>query len=124
MSLDPPKVLLEQTFLNALSDSDHEHHADAAGIYMALVDQFEREELLLVAVGDHLRPWQAERRRGVLAPVDALPVGFQHRRVAGRSTEPDLAVALTLTMLERHKVRRIATFDDRFRDYDLALFPG
>jgi len=123
MSLDPPKIVLEQSFLVALTDTEHAHHADAAVLYLSLVDQFEREELLLLAVSDHLQPWAARRSTGVLAPVDALHVGHQHRRIAHRSPEPDFAVALTLTMCERENVRRIATFDDRFRAYDLTIFP-
>lgn len=123
MSLDPPKILLEQSFLVALTDPEHQRHDDAAELYLTLVDQFEREELLLVAVSDHLRPWREGRRTGVLAPLDALPVGHQHRRAAHRSPQPDFDVALTLTMCERNKVRRMASFDDRFRAYDLTIFP-
>lgn len=123
MSLDPPKILLERTFLQAITDTDDPHHEQAAHLYLSLVDQFERDEVLIVAVSDHLRPWNEGRRRGVLAPVDPLHVGSQHRRVAKRAAEPDPAVALSLTMCERHKVHRIATFDERFRAYDLVIFP-
>ncbi|MDO8392339.1 MAG: hypothetical protein Q7V57_17840 [Actinomycetota bacterium] len=123
MSLDPPQILLEQSFLVALTDAAHARHSDAATLYLTLVDQFERDELLLVAVSDHVQPWAVGRRKGVLAPLDVLHVGHQHRRAADRSPEPDFAVALTLTMCERHKVRRMATFDDRFRTYDLVIFP-
>jgi len=123
MRLDPPQILLEQSFLAALTDAAHEHHTVAATLYLSLVDQFERDELLLVAVSDHLRPWAAQRRKGVLAPVDVLHVGLQHRRAAHRSPLPDFDMALTLTMCERNAVHRIATFDDRFRAYDLTIFP-
>ncbi len=124
MSLDPPKVLLEQSFLLALTDPMHEHHQTAVASYLELLDQYEREAVLLVTVSDHLRPWQPGRRHGVLAPVDVLHVGRQHRRVARRMVaEPDFDVALSLTMCEREKVQRIATFDSRFRSYAVACMP-
>ena len=124
MSLDPPKVLLEQSFLLALTNPLAARHDIAVTAYLELVDQYEREAVLLVAVSDHLRPWQPGRRHGVLAPVDVLHVGHQHRRVARRMVaEPDFDVALSLTMCEREKVQRIATFDDRFRSYAVACMP-
>ena len=125
MSLDPPTVLLEQSFLKALTDPAAEHHPAAAALYLSLVDQYEREEVLLMAVSDHLLPWKQDRRLGVLAPIDPLHVGFQHRRAAARMPAvSDTDVALTLVMCERHKVRRVATFDPRFEHFDLTLLPG
>ena len=127
MSMDPPKVLLERSFLVALTDPQHPQHDNALERYLRLVDLYQREEVLLVAVAAHLRPFEQHRieglrRTGLLAPVDALHVAFQHRRTAKRAArnvdhDPDLA--LTLVMCERHKVRRLATFDDRFAPFHL-----
>lgn len=139
MSMDPPKVLLEQSFLRAVADPGHPRHAEAAMSYAAMIDAFEREEVLLVAVGDHLREldlgpapstqqrvaWFLRRqRRGLFAPVDPLYVGFQHRRAAARTAVDDPGVALTLVMLSRHGVRRVATLNDAFAAFDLELTPA
>lgn len=129
MSMDPPKVLLEQSFLHALVETAHQHHAEAVERYRRLVDRYQREEVLLVAVAEHLGPFDHHhhdglRRHGVLAPVDGLHVAFQHRRAtrrAARNVDHDLDLALTLVMCERHKIRRVATFDQRFAQFDLDL---
>lgn len=134
MSLDPPKVLLERSFLRAVADPTDEHHDEAVARYRALVDGFEREELLLVAVGSHLREveqaddaaaverlvWFLHRpHRGLFAPVEPLYVGFQHRRAVRRTAVDEHATALTLVMCDRHKVRRIASVSDAFEQYEL-----
>ena len=138
MSMDPPKVLLELSFLRAVAEPGHERHSDAAAAYTALVDRYEREEVLLVAVGDHLREhdigpapttqqrvgWFLRRpRRGLFAPVDPLHVGRQHRRAAARTAVDDLDMALTLVMMSRHGVRRVATLNDAFAAFDLEIVP-
>lgn len=127
MSMDPPKVLLEQSFLAALCDAQHPQHAEVVERYRRLVDLYQREEVLLHAVASHLQPFRAQqrsglRRNGVLAPVDPLHVAFQHWRVtrrAARNVDHDLDLALTLVMCERHKVRRVATLDPRFEAFHL-----
>lgn len=138
MSMDPQKVLLEASFLAAVSDPLHARHDECVAEYRDLVGRFEREEALLVAVGDHLRdadlgtrPAALERvrwflhrpRRGVFAPVDPLYVGFQHRRAAARTRADDPVVALTLVMCSRHKIRHIATVDPAYEEFDLAMTP-
>lgn len=130
--LDAPQVLLEQSFLRALTDADHPEHARAAAGYLSLVDQFERKEVLLVAVSDHLGEFRGWRHLGPLAPLDRLWVGLQHRRAARRlvtdttlehDTTLDHDIALTLVMCERHRVRRMATLDPTFGQFDLELLP-
>ncbi|MFM2078168.1 MAG: hypothetical protein RJA49_2058 [Actinomycetota bacterium] len=139
MSMDPPKVLLEASFLRAVADADDTHHDACTTLYADLVAQYERQEILLVAVGDHLRAadlgadltnaqragWFLHRpRKGVFAPVDPLYVGFQHRRAAAATADvPDPAVAMTLVMCSRHKVRRLATVDPAYDAYDLERLP-
>ena len=129
MSMDPPKVLLEQSFLHALTEPDHPQHGEAVEHYHRLVDLYQRQEVLLVAVAKHLDPLghhhrDGIRRHGVLAPVDGLHVAFQHRRTArraARNIDHDLDLALTLVMCERHKIRRVASFDERFAQFHLDL---
>ena len=143
MSMDPPKVLLEASFLQAVASSEHPDHDTCIATYRDLLDQYERDEVLLVAVGDHLRAvdhdgpnapaqittaqrvsWFLHRPRvGVFAPVDPLYVGFQHRRAADATPIDDPEVALTLVMCDRHSVRRVATVNPAYLEYDLHLLP-
>ena len=128
MSLDPPQVLVERSAIDVLVDRTHPRHDELRATYLELVEQYRREEILLVAVSDDLavtgRQWFA-RRTGDFAPVDPLSVGTQHRRAAEQMvTEPhDPKFALTLVMCERHKVRRVFTVDPRFEAYDVELVP-
>lgn len=122
--MDPPKVLLEQSFLHAVADSSNANHEAAAAQYLELVAQYEAEEILLVAVRTHLGELVGLDRKHVFAPVDRLWVGFQHRRAAARSLVADNpAFALTLVMAQRHRVRTVASFDPRFLDYELTVLP-
>ena len=121
MRLDPPKILLEHSFLHAITDATHPRHTEALDIYLPLVTRYEAEQVLLVAVSDHLRDFRDWRHIGPLAPVDELYVGHQHRRAAGRMDPDDFDRSLTLVMCERHKVRNMATFDATFEQYDLEI---
>jgi predicted nucleic acid-binding protein len=132
MSLDPPKVMLDRSFLAAILDETHPAHDECVAQYRTLLDEFEREDVLLVAVSTHLRDVErgeglepAQRaasflhrnHRGVFAPVEPLYVGYQHRRAAKGVDIADTADALTLVMCERTNVRRIATVSDAFEGY-------
>lgn len=122
--MDPPKVLLERTFLHAIAFTDNVNHASAASEYLDLVSQYEAEKILLVAVHTHLGELVGLDRKHVFAPVDRLWVGLQHRRAVKRSrVADDPEFALTLVMAERHRVRTVASFDQRFRDYELTVLP-
>ncbi len=138
MSMDPPKVMLEASFLEAVLSPEHPEHHICTATYGELLDRYERNEVLLVAVGDHLRAtdhrgevtaaqrvsWFLHRPRvGVFAPVDPLYVGFQHRRAADATSVDDPDVALTLVMCDRHGVRRVATANPAYLEYDLDLLP-
>ncbi len=59
--LDPPRVLLDSTFIAALTDHDEPFHADAVAEYAGLLDRFERDEVLLAATSDSLRGDHARR---------------------------------------------------------------
>jgi hypothetical protein len=138
VSLDPPKVMLERSFLDAVHDTDHPRHDESVTCYRSLVDAYEREEILLVAVGTDLRDlergadlaaagrvrWFLHRNhRGLFAPVDPLHIGFQHRRAARRTEVDERGVALTLVMCERYRIRRVATLNEVFEQYELELDP-
>jgi predicted nucleic acid-binding protein len=123
--MDPPKVLLERSFLHAVADASNPNHAAAAAEYLELVTQYEAEEILLVAVHTHLGELVGLDRKHVFAPVDRLWVGRQHRRAVTRSrVADDPEFALTLVMAERHRVRTVASFDPRFLDYELTVLPA
>jgi hypothetical protein len=133
MSLDPPKVMLDRSFLRAVADPACPMHDESAALYRTLVDEFEREEVLLVAVSTHLRDVEHghdlphpqrvayflhRNHRGMFAPVDPLYVGFQHRRAAKSVETADPADALTMVMCERNNVRRIVTGADALTAFD------
>ena len=123
--MNPPQVLIERTAIEALCDATSEHHEAVKAAFLALLEEFQADRLLLVAVSDHLRPhreWYHLVRRGSLAPVDTLHVGHQHRRAARRmTTVADFDAALTLVMCERHKVARMLTLDPQFTAFDLDV---
>jgi len=123
--MDPPKVLLERSFLHAVADSDDVNHEAAAAEYLELVRQYAAQEILLVAVHTHLGELVGLDRKHVFAPVDRLRVGRQHDRAVARSqVADDPEFAITLVMAERHRVRTVASFDPRFRDFELAVLPA
>ncbi len=120
--MNPPQVLIERTAIDALRNPNNENNEAVTAAYLALLGEFEDEQLLLVAVSDHLRPdreWYTLLRRGPLAVVESLHVGYQHRRAARRmSAVADLDHALTLVMCQRHKVARMLTVDPYFANYE------
>ena len=123
--MDPPKVLLERSFLQAVADSTDINHETAAAEYLDLVTQYEADQILLVAVHTHLGELVGLDRKHVFAPVDRLWVGRQHRRAVSRSrVADDPEFALTMVMAERHRVRTVATFDPRFHDFELTVLPA
>ena len=122
--MDPPKVLLERSFLHAVADVSNTNHEAAANLYFDLVTQYEAEKILLVAVHTHLGELVGLGRKHVFAPVDRLWVGRQHRRAVKRSqVADDPEFAITLVMADRHRVCTIASLDPRFNDYELTVLP-
>lgn len=125
MSLDPPQVLLEHSFLAALIHLDDPNHVAAVTCYAELIDQYEDERILLKALDMDLADLDPESRmrHGLLAPVSTMFVAQQHRNAVPGSlvTDPDLA--LTMIMVVWNKVRRIATFDARFDGFDVEVLP-
>jgi predicted nucleic acid-binding protein len=124
--LDPPRVLLDSTFIAALTDHDEPFHADAVAAYAELLDRYEREEVLLAATSDSLTTITPNVRSSLLAPVQTLIVAEQHRNasldVYGSSAEdPDFATLLVI--VHREDVAAVASFDTRFDRFDVDVLP-
>lgn len=119
--LNPPSLLLDHSFLAAVADPGDEDHDEAVSVYRSLVEDFTAQRFVLVARADHLA---AVANADLFAPIDKLHVARQHRNAAadlvGR-TGVDVDVAITLVLIHRSKVRRVATFDPRLARYDLDL---
>jgi predicted nucleic acid-binding protein len=118
--MNPPLVLLDHSFLSAVHEPDDPNHDDAVSTYRALVDDFVEQRCLLVARADHL---SAVADRDLFAPVDKLHVARQHRNAANdvvARTGIDVDEAITLVMIRRSKVRKVATFDERLASYDIV----
>jgi predicted nucleic acid-binding protein len=119
--MNPPSVLLDLSFLTAVADTDDANHDEAVAVYRTLIDDFLAQRHLLVARADHLR---AFGNADLFAPIDKLHIARQHRNAAdelvgGGPVDPDLAI--TLVLIHRMKVRRVATFDERLDHYDLDV---
>lgn len=115
-------VLLDGTFLSALSDLFAPDHDRARTIYVGLVHDYSHHRVRLVACSDVL---DAERlgpvrfsADDVLAPIERLVVSASHRLAASRTAAPiSAALALTLVIVRREHIDLVATFDP-----DVALF--
>ncbi len=121
MGMNPPSVLLDLSFLNAVADTDDTNHADAVAIYRTLIADFLAQRHLLFARVDHLA---AAGNADLFAPIDKLHIARQHRNAANelmRNTPVDIDLAITLVLIHRMKVRKVATFDERLTHYDLDL---
>jgi predicted nucleic acid-binding protein len=115
--MTPPTVLLDRSFLAALVDPAHEHAAEATERYAELVGRYWDHEIRLRARHDHLGEVSPELRRTLLAPVERISVARQFRRQAARLDLPfevDPDVAVTLVVMRRETIDRIATFDETF----------
>ncbi|MEO8265800.1 MAG: hypothetical protein ABI706_09860 [Ilumatobacteraceae bacterium] len=119
--MNPPSVLLDHSFLAAVADAGDDDHDEAVSLYHVLIDDFLAQRHLLVARADHLA---AVANADLFAPVDKLHVARQHRNAAEelmRGAPVDIDVAITLVMIHRCKVRRVASFDPRLARYDLDI---
>lgn len=119
--MNPPSSLLDVTFLTAVADADDANHDEAVGLYRTMVDDFVEQRCLLVARSDHLA---AVANPDLFAPVDKMHVARQHRNAADelvRNTGIDLDVAITLVLVRRSKIRKVATFDERLTIYDIDV---
>jgi predicted nucleic acid-binding protein len=119
--MNPPSVLLDLSFLAAVADTGDADHDEAVAIYRTLVDDFVEQSHLLVARADHLA---AIPDPDLFAAVDKLHVAGQHRHAADEliaRTGVDVDEAITLVLIRRLKIRKVATFDQRLAHYNLNI---
>ena len=119
--MNPPSYLLDLSFLIALADSDDDNHDEAKAIYTALVDDFVEQRCLLVARADHLDVVQSP---DLFAAIDKLHVARQHRSAATDLVERSgvgLDDAITMVLIHRCRIRKVATFDLALARYDIEL---
>ena len=119
--IDPPSTLLDHSFLLAIVDADDDNHDDAVAIYRTLIDDFVAQRCLLVGRADHIK---ALDHSDLFAPIDKLHVARQHRTAAATLVErtgigPDQAI--TLVLFQRHRIRKLATFDVQMMAYDIDI---
>ena len=119
--MDPPSTLLDESFLLAVVDADDDNHDEAVAIYRTLIDDFVAQRCLLVGRADHLK---ALDHPDLFAPIDKLHVARQHRTAAATLMErtgvgPDQAIMLVL--IQRYRIRKLATFDVQMMAYDIDI---
>ncbi len=123
--LDPPRTLLDFSFLSALVDGSDANHEIAVQTYAGLVDEFEAERILLsmLDVDYHDLDRSGDLRGTILAPVDIFRVAGQHRRAAHEALVDDPDLALTMVVMLWEGMARVATFDQRWAAFDVACVP-
>ena len=126
--MNPPTVLLERSFVAALLDPADPEHEVAARCYLDLVAAFGRDERLLAVTSDTRRRFGAATD-ALLAPATTLHVAGQERHAAEHVRidgvgETHAELALNLVVLHRHKIATVATFDPRYRDFDIEVLPA
>jgi len=119
--MDPPSTLLDESFMLAVVDADDDNHDEAVAIYRTLIDDYVAQRCLLVGRADHLK---ALDHPDLFAPIDKLHVARQHRTAAAKLMErtgvgPDQAI--TLVLIQRYRVRKLATFDAQMMAYDIDI---
>jgi predicted nucleic acid-binding protein len=122
--MNPPSILLDQSFLAAVHGSGNPNHDDAVTIYRTLIDDFVEQRCLLVARSDHL---DAIADPELFAAVDTLHVARQHRNAAtdlAARTGVELDEAITLVLIHRQRIRRVASFDERLAGYEITTLPA
>ena len=116
----PPTVLLDRSFVGAVARPDHADHERVAACYRQLLDRYAAGTVRLRAHTDAL----PSPRPDLFAPVERIPVAGQHRRAAARLHLPvpvTPEVALTLVVMRREGIRRIATLDPAFGAFDVEM---
>ena len=116
--MNPPSVFLDHSFLVAVDNADDEHHQEAVSRYEEMIDDFVEHRCLLVARADHLATVD---NRDLFAAVDKLHVARQHRSAATElvaRTGVPIDEAITLVLLHRNRIRKVASYSQRLVDYD------
>ncbi|HZX53748.1 MAG TPA: hypothetical protein VFE86_03665 [Ilumatobacteraceae bacterium] len=119
--MNPPSYLLDKSFLVALADPANANHNEAKDVYRSLIDDFVAQRCLLVARSDHVAAINNPR---LFAAVDKLHPARQHRNAAEKMADTagiDTDFAVTLVLIQRYRLRKVAAFDERFAAYDIDL---
>ena len=119
--MNPPSYLLDLSFLIALADSADGNHDDAEAIYRSMLDDFLEQRCLLVARADHL---EVVANADLFAAIDKLHVARQHRNAAAELVERTgvgIDRAITLVLIKRYRIRKVATFDEGLARYDIDI---
>lgn len=124
--LDPPRTLLDLSFLEAIVDLDSPRHGDAVAAYREMIDEYEDERILLSMLDvDFAQLGQGdELRRTLLAPVQMFWTAGQHRRAAATALVTDTELALRMVVVLWEGMARVATFDERWTDVDVTVIPS
>ena len=116
------KVLLDDSFVNALLATDAAGHADACALYGRLVDNYERGADRLFALSTVLGDVPREFRHNALAPVETVHVAAQHRSAARDVAAPiSPRAALSLVMLRREGITTVATATHEFDPLEVEV---
>lgn len=121
--MTPATVLLDRSFLEALADPGHADHADVVSRYRALLDDYERGDIRLRARHDHLA--DLDGADDIVAPIERIHVAAQFRRQAGRlelAVAVDDDIAVTLVVMRRESIDRIASLDPWFDQVRVVRF--
>ena len=102
-------VLLDRSFLQALRAEHDPDHEAAKTLFWQLVDTYVAGSDQLFALSTVLAELPDEFRKAALAPVLTLHVARQHLTAAATITEVAPDDALTLVMMQRHRIRAVAT---------------
>lgn len=117
--MNPPKILLDLTFLVAVRDRDDPHHDEAVEMFRPMIDDFVAQRSWLVARNDHL---EAVADPELFAVIDKLHVARQHRNAAVdvvARTGAGMDEAITLVLVRRCRIRKVATFDERLDRFEI-----
>ena len=124
--MTPPSVLLDDSFLAVLADPTDHRFTAVAGCYSELLDQYERNEIRIRARADHLAVVPRDLRRTLFSPIESIHVADQFRRAAARLSAPveiDPEMAVSLVVMRREGITRVATLDRRFDVVDVTVMP-
>jgi hypothetical protein len=115
-------VLLDSSFVSALISEADPAHGAATRLYAQLVERYVDQSDRLCALSTVLRTIPRETRRTLLAPVATTHVARQHRSASSRIVGPTPTdVALTLVMLQRERIRTVATTTKAYAGLDVEV---
>jgi predicted nucleic acid-binding protein len=118
--VNPPKILVDRSFLVAVEDHDDPHHDGAVAMFRTLIDDYVAQRNWLVSRADHL---DSAADPDLFAVVDKLHVARQHRHAAVdvvARTGAGIDEAITLVLIHRYRIRQVAHFDERLSRYDIG----